>query len=74
MDRVINQIRVVQEQTDLDRSDREGFLDDLYAEVHGENREMKERLKEHEQLTSQVRTMAGYIERSNLDLTQPLAT
>merc|ERR1712030_23962 len=33
MDRVINQIRAVQEQTELNEEDREEFLDDLYAKV-----------------------------------------
>ena len=51
MDRVINQIRAVQEQTELDEDDRENFLDDLYAKVHGENKEMEDGLKEHENLT-----------------------
>merc|ERR1712030_125563 len=51
MDRVINQIRAVQEQTELDEEDREKFLDDLYAKVHGENKEMEEGLKKHENLT-----------------------
>merc|ERR1711888_69439 len=73
MDRVINQIRAVQEQTDLDEDDRENFLDDLYAKVHGENKEMEDNLKEHENRTYQIRTMGGYIEKGNLDCNQPMA-
>merc|ERR1712030_222308 len=73
MDRVINQIRAVQDNTELGEEDRENFLDDLYAKVHGENKEMEEGLKEHENLTYQIRTMGGYIERANLDSNQPMA-
>merc|ERR1711888_300052 len=69
IDRIINQIKVV-EQNDETGNDREDFLDELYAEVQKENKELKERMKEHEELTSQVRTMVGYIERSNADSTQ----
>ena len=54
-------------------SDREDFLDELYAEIQKENKELKEKMKDHEELTSQVRTMAGYIERSNADATQQMA-
>ena len=72
IDRIIAQIKVV-EQNGETGSDREDFLDELFAEVQKENKNLKERMKEHEELTSQVRTMAGYIERSNAESTQQMA-
>ena len=45
MDRFINQIRAVQEQNDLEEDDRDSFLDDLYAKVHGENKVMEDNIK-----------------------------
>ena len=73
MDRFINQIKAVQEQTDLEEDDRENFLDDLYAKVHGENKVMEDNIKEHENLTYQLRLMGGYIEKGNLDCNQPIS-
>ena len=61
------------EQNGENGSDREDFLDELYGEIQKENKELKEKMKENEELTSQVRTMAGFIERSNADSTLPIA-
>ena len=69
IDRIIIQIAIV-EQNGETGSDREDFL---FAEVQKENKERKDRMKDHEEPTSQARTMAGYIERSNIESTQPMA-
>ena len=52
---------------------QEEFLDGLYGDIQKEYSQLKGRVKDHEELTSQIRTMAGYIERSNSDSTQPMA-
>ena len=73
MDRFINQIRAVMEQHDLEEDDRENFLDDLYSKVHRENKIMEDNIKEHKNLTYQIRLMGGYIEKGNLDCNQPIS-
>ena len=72
MDRVIIQIKAVEQEGEVG-SGREDFLDDLYEEVQKENKILKDTMREHEKLTSQVRTMSGYIERSNIEATLPMA-
>merc|ERR1711888_403890 len=72
IDRIITQIKVVEQNCETG-SDREDFLDELYAEIQKENKELKEKMKDHEELTSQARTMAGFIERTNADSTQQMA-
>ena len=53
-------------------SDGDEFIDDLYKDIQSENKEINEKLKKNEELTSQIRTMASFIERSNADSTQPM--
>ena len=48
-------------------------MDGLYGDIQKEYGQLKGRVKDHEELTSQIRTMAGYIERSNIDSNQPVA-
>ena len=54
-------------------SDGDEFIDGLYKDIQSENKEVKEKLKKHEDLTSQIRTMCGFIERSNANSTLPNA-
>merc|ERR1712030_75733 len=72
IDRTIAQI-VLLENASEGGSDGEEYLEDLYKDIQGENKEIKAKLKENEELTSQVRTMAGFIERSNAESTLPIA-
>merc|ERR1712030_157965 len=64
---------IILEETGESGSDREEYLEDLYVEIQKENKEIKAKIKENEELTSQIRTMAGFIERSNAESTQPIA-
>ena len=72
IDRTIAQIVLLENAGEGD-SDGEDYLEDLYKDIQVENKEIKAKIKENEELTSQIRTMAGFIERSNADSTQPLA-
>ena len=72
MDKAVAQIELLEKDGEAE-SDGDEFLEDLYKEIQSENKEVKEKLKRHEELTSQIRTMCGYIERSNANSTLPLA-
>ena len=69
--------RIVVQITSMEQGEvgeaQEDFLDGLYGDIQKEYGQLKGRVKDHEELTSQIRTMAGYIERSNSDSTQPMA-
>ena len=71
VDRIVLQVTSM-EQGEIGEAQEE-FLDGLYGDIQKEYNELKGRVKDHEELTSQVRTMAGFIERSNSDSTQPMA-
>merc|ERR1712215_504990 len=51
----------------------EEFIEELYNDIQNEYVKMKERLKEHEDKTSQIRTMTGFIINTNKTSKQPLA-
>ena len=53
--------------------DGDEFVDGLYKDIQSENKEVKAKLKKHEDLTSQIRTMCGFIERSNANSALPNA-
>ena len=72
IDRIVVQVTSVEQNGEIGDAQEE-FLGELYGEIQKEYKELKGRVKDHEELTSQVRTMAGFIERSNTDSTQPLA-
>ena len=63
VDRIVVQVTSM-EQGEIGEAQEE-FLDGLYGDIQKEYSQLKGRVKDHEELTSQVRTMAGYIERSN---------
>ena len=51
----------------------EDFIEGLHSDIQNEYVKMKERLKEHEDKTSQIRTMTGFIINTNKTSKQPLA-
>ena len=72
MDKAIAQLVLLENDGEGD-SDGDEFIDGLYKDIQSENKEVKAKLKKHEDLTSQIRTMCGFIERSNANSTLPNA-
>ena len=72
MDKAIAQLAQLENEGEGD-SDGDTFIDGLYKDIQSENKEVKAKLKKHEDLTSQIRTMCGFIERSNANSTLPNA-
>ena len=70
MDRCIAQL--VELEKEGDDSDGDEFIEGLYKEIGTEHAKVKVNLSEHETLTSQTRTMCGFIieTRSNLQNAQ----
>ena len=72
MDKAIAQLAQLENEGEGD-SDGDDFIDGLYKDIQSENKEVKSKLKKHEDLTSQIRTMCGFIECSNANSTLPNA-
>ena len=69
--------RTVEQITSMEQGEigeaQEDFVDGLYGDFQKEYGQLKDRLKDHEEKTSQIKTMAGYIYNSNINSNQPVA-
>ena len=67
MDKSIAQLIKLENEGE-DDSDGEEFINGLYKEISSENNKVKSKLEQHEDLTSQIRTMCGFIINSDSTL------
>ena len=67
MDKAIAQLIQLENEGE-DDSDGEEYIEGLYKEISSENNKVKSKLEKHEDLTSHIRTMCGFIKNSHSTL------